>query len=113
MAEQRQAATATPAVTGHTKVVVQTPDVRVVEYTLKPGDSHPWHYHSEVSDRVYCLEGLVAMDTKEPPKTLVLRPGESCETPPRTVHHVSNAGDGRSRYLLVQALGKYDYIKTE
>ncbi len=95
------------------KVLVQTADVRVVEYTLAPGVSHPWHYHSEVSDRVYCLDGRVGIDTKTPPSKVVLRPGESHETPRNIVHHVSNAGDGPARYLLVQALGKYDYIKTE
>jgi len=66
-----------------------------------------------VSDRVYCLEGLIGVDTRTPSKRLVLRPGESCETPPKTVHRVSNAGDGTSRYLLVQALGKYDYIRID
>lgn len=112
MQEQRDAATATAKVTRHAKVVVQTADVRIVEYTLEPGDSHPWHYHSQVSDRVYCLEGLIGVDTREPAKRLVLRPGESCEVPPNTVHHVSNAGDLASRYLLVQALGKYDYVRV-
>ena len=110
MPEQRHTAAAVPRTP---KVVVQTADVRVVEYTLQPGDSHPWHYHSQVSDRLYCLEGLIGVDTRTPSKRLVLRPGESCETPPKTVHHVSNAGDGASRYLLVQALGKYDYIRAD
>ena len=95
------------------KLVVQTADVRIVEYTLKPGDRHPWHYHSEVTDRVYCLEGLIGVETRQPAKKTVLRPGESCETPPRTVHHVSNEGDGTGRYLLVQALGTYDYIRAD
>ena len=112
MQQQRPAATPNPAAIGGPKVIVQTADVRVVEYTLAPGIRHPWHYHSEVSDRVYCLEGLVGVDTQTPPAKVVLRPGESNETPPHTVHHVSNAGDGIARYLLVQALGKYDYVRT-
>ena len=112
MQQQTQAST-TPDLTRTPKVIVQTADVRIVEYTLQPGVSHPWHYHSEVSDRVYCLEGLVGVESRDPAQKLVLRPGESCETPARTVHHVSNAGDGVSRYLLVQALGKYDYIRPE
>ena len=94
------------------KVLVQTADVRIVEYTLKPGDGNPWHYHSQVSDRVYCLEGLIGVSLRQPPQRLVLRPGESHEVPPGTVHYVSNAGDGTSRYLLVQALGRYDFVRT-
>ncbi|MGH7153302.1 MAG: cupin domain-containing protein [Acetobacteraceae bacterium] len=109
MQEQQAAADAR----GSAKVVVQTADVRVVEYVLAPGDSHSWHYHSEVSDRFYCLEGAIGVDTREPARKIVLRPGESCEVVPRTVHHARNAGDGVSRYLLVQATGKYDYIRVE
>jgi quercetin dioxygenase-like cupin family protein len=113
MQDQQEAATAAPEVRRNAKLIVQTADVRIVEYTMKPGDSHPWHYHSEVTDRVYCLEGLIGVDIRQPVKRLVLRPGESSEVSPRTVHHVSNAGDGTSRYLLVQALGKYDYIRAD
>jgi quercetin dioxygenase-like cupin family protein len=113
MQERRDAAAAVGDVTRNPKVVVQTADVRIVEYRLKPGDSHPWHYHTEVTDRVYCLEGLVAVDIRQPSQRRVLRPGETSEVSPGTVHHVSNAGDGTSRYLLVQALGKYDYIRTD
>ncbi len=113
MSEQRNAATAAAEAAHRAKVVVQTADVRIVEYALKPGDANPWHYHSEVSDRVYCLEGLIGVNLQQPAKRLVLRPGESYEIPARTVHYVGNAGDGTSRYLLVQALGKYDFIRTD
>jgi quercetin dioxygenase-like cupin family protein len=99
--------------THRAKMLVQTADVRIVEYTLKPGDGNPWHYHSEVSDRVYCLEGLIGVSIQQPTKSLVLRPGESYEIPPSTVHYVGNAGDGTSRYLLIQALGTYDFIRTD
>jgi quercetin dioxygenase-like cupin family protein len=66
-----------------------------------------------VSDRIYCLEGLIGVDVQTPSQRIVLQPGENCEVPPKAVHHVSNARDGTSRYLLVQALGKYDYIRTD
>ena len=95
------------------KVITQTSDVRIVEYTLSAGDSHPWHHHSEVTDRIYCLEGLIGVDTRVPPRQFLLRPGESCEVPVGTVHQVNNAGADTGRYLLIQALGKYDYIRAD
>lgn len=95
------------------KVIAQTDNVRVVEYTLNAGARHPWHRHSEVSDRIYCLEGLIGVDLREPSRQFRLKPGENCEVPVGTVHHVSNAGDATGRYLLVQALGKYDYIRAD
>lgn len=113
MQDRQQTATAPREAPKDMKLLVQTADVRIVEYTLKQGDRHPWHSHSQVTDRVYCLEGLIGVETRRPDKKIVLRPGESCETPPNTVHHVSNAGTGTGRYLLVQALGKYDYIRAD
>lgn len=94
-------------------VIAQTSDVRIVEYTLNPGDRHPWHRHSEVTDRIYCLEGLIGVDLREPDRQFRLQPGESCQVPVGTVHHVSNPAASVSRYLLVQALGKYDYIRAD
>ncbi len=111
--EQQHVAATAPGVTRNPKVIVQTADVRVVEYTLERGARHPWHYHSQVSDRFFCLEGLIGVNNRTLSKEFLLRPGQSCEISPKTVHHVSNAGDGVSRYLLVQALGKYDYIKID
>jgi len=113
MQEQQSASEAGSGARRNLKMVVQTPDVRIVEYTLNPGDSHPWHRHSEVTDRIYCLEGLIGVDTREPPRQSLLHAGECCEIPVGTVHHVSNPGGVVGRYLLVQALGKYDYIRAD
>jgi quercetin dioxygenase-like cupin family protein len=94
-------------------LILQTADVRIVEYVLDSGDVHPWHYHSEVSDTFYCLDGLIGIETREPPSEVVLRPGEKGIVPPQVVHHVSNASAGRSRYLLIQGIGTYDYIRVD
>ncbi|HEY7576094.1 MAG TPA: cupin domain-containing protein [Acetobacteraceae bacterium] len=93
--------------------ILQTADVRVVEYLLQARDVHPWHYHSEVSDTFYCLEGLIGIETREPPAEVVLRPGERSSVPAGVVHHVRNAGDGQSRYLLLQGIGTYDYNRVD
>lgn len=53
------------------------------------------------------------MTIRTPFKETVLRLGESHEVPSNTVHRVGNDGAGISRYLLLQALGKYDFIKVE
>jgi quercetin dioxygenase-like cupin family protein len=94
-------------------LILQTADVRVVEYVLRPGDAHPWHYHSEVSDTFYCLEGLIGVEIREPATNAVLRPGEKFSVSPKVVHHVKNADAGQSRYLLLQGIGKYDFNRME
>jgi quercetin dioxygenase-like cupin family protein len=113
MPESQPAATAAPDVRRNLKMIAQTADVRIVEYTLNPGTSHPWHHHTEVTDRIYCLEGVIGVEIREPPQQYLLRPGESCEVPVGRVHHVGNPGSGTGRYLLVQALGRYDYIRAD
>lgn len=113
MDEQRAAGRVVSGASRNMKVIAQTSEVRIVEYTLNPADRHPWHRHSEVADRIYCLEGLIGVDTRDPAHQFLLQPGQSCEVPIGTVHHVSNPSPNTSRYLLVQALGRYDYIRAE
>ncbi len=113
MQSEQAAAAGLSGARRNARVIAQTSDIRIVEYTLGAGERHPWHHHTEVSDRVYCLEGLIGMDLREPSRQFRLQPGESCEVPVGTVHHVSNAGAGTGRYLLIQALGKYDYIRAD
>jgi quercetin dioxygenase-like cupin family protein len=94
------------------RIVLQTRDVRVVEYTLQPGDTHSWHHHSEVTDRFYCLEGVIEVTLRGAAQTERLRPGESFMIPPGIVHRAGNGAEGVSRYLLVQGIGHYDYVKA-
>ncbi|MGB7034895.1 MAG: hypothetical protein WBD71_05165, partial [Xanthobacteraceae bacterium] len=78
MEEQRPVGRVVSGASRNLKVITQTSDVRIVEYTLNPSDSHPWHRHSEVTDRIYRLEGLIGVDTREPPHQFLLQPGQSC-----------------------------------
>jgi quercetin dioxygenase-like cupin family protein len=113
MEEREAVAKAVPEARQGLKTIAQTPDVRIVEYTLGPGVSHPWHHHSEVSDRIYCLEGVIGVEIRQPAQRYLLHPGESCEVPVGRIHHVGNPGTATGRYLLVQALGRYDYVRAD
>lgn len=103
----------TPASTGEkTHIVVQTAEVRVVEYVLQPGANLAWHHHSAITDRFYCLEGMIEVALRDPARTQRLLPGQTLAIPPGVVHSTSNAADGISRYLLVQGVGRYDFVKA-
>jgi quercetin dioxygenase-like cupin family protein len=98
--------------------VVAGTDVQVREFVVAPGENIPWHYHSEITDWCYCLEGVVAAETRGPGghdevSTLKLLPGQSCRTGPGIVHRLTNGGDILCRYLLVQGGGKYDFNTVE
>jgi quercetin dioxygenase-like cupin family protein len=114
MTDQPPAETAAkPDVARETWVVAQTPALRVTEYVLPPGKIHQWHHHSEVTDRFYCLEGVISVERKTLRERLLLRPGESCTVTPGVVHRAGNAATGVSRYLLVQGIGRYDFVTAE
>ena len=110
MDQQPHEPSAAPTPDGKTRVIAQTPGLRVVEYVLQPGETLPWHHHSEVTDRFYCLEGLIGVELRTPAQNLLLHPGESCSVAPGIVHRSGNAAAGVSRYLLVQGVGHYDFV---
>ena len=95
------------------QVVAKGADVLVREYTLDPGEAIPWHRHSEVSDYYYGLEGIVVIETRDPPARHELGAGQFATVVPPTVHHVSNPGAQRCRFLLVQGVGRYDFVKAD
>ena len=90
--------------------ILQTQDVRVTEFMLQPGERLGWHHHSEITDRFYCLQGIISVELREPAETNVLRPGESCAVPPGRAHCPVNPADQISSYLLIQGVGRYDFI---
>jgi quercetin dioxygenase-like cupin family protein len=92
-------------------VIAKGADVLVREYVLDPGESIPWHHHTQVSDRYYCLEGTVLLETRAPTARRELHPGESASVTPPTAHHVSNPSGNPCRFLLIQGVGQYDFIK--
>ncbi len=93
-----------------TRVVASAPGVFVRELTFAPGESTPWHRHSEVSDRCYGLTGALTAE-RENAAPMVLRPGESCEIAQGTRHRLVNASGGDARVLIVQSGGRYDFIR--
>lgn len=93
-------------------VVAKGADVLVREYTLDPGEAIPWHRHSEVSDYYYGLEGMVVVETRDPAARHEITAGRSATVTPSTVHRVSNVGRQPCRFLLVQGVGKYDFVNV-
>jgi mannose-6-phosphate isomerase-like protein (cupin superfamily) len=97
----------------HIHVVAKGTDVLVREYTLDPGEAIPWHRHSEVADYYYGLEGIALIETRDPPGSHQIGAGQCATVTPPTVHHVSNPGGKPCRFLLIQGVGKYDFVKAD
>jgi quercetin dioxygenase-like cupin family protein len=41
-------------------------DVQARIFTLAPGETIPWHYHSAVTDWYFVLEGALSIETRAP-----------------------------------------------
>jgi quercetin dioxygenase-like cupin family protein len=94
-------------------VVAKSDDVLVREYTLDPGEAIPWHRHSAVTDYYYGLEGRVVVETRNPPARHELGTGQSGTVIPGTVHQVLNPAKSPCKFLLIQGVGKYDFIRED
>ena len=94
-------------------VIAKGTDVLVREYVLGPGEFIAWHHHTQVTDRYYSLEGTVLIETRVPAARRELNPGESASVTPPTAHHVSNSSGKPCRFLLIQGVGQYDFVKEE
>jgi mannose-6-phosphate isomerase-like protein (cupin superfamily) len=88
-------------------------DVQVRLLTLAPGEAIPWHHHSTVTDWYFVLEGRLAIETRPDGERRLLQVGASHKIPPGTPHQISNPSAADTRFLLVQGVGAYDFVRAE
>jgi len=86
------------------------PGFRITELQISPAQEVPWHYHSNVQDTFYVIEGQLRIFLREPKEEVRLAPGGSYSVAPRRAHLVTNGGDGSATFLVLQGIGEYDYI---
>jgi quercetin dioxygenase-like cupin family protein len=70
----------------------------------------PWHYHTNVGDTFYVLEGTIRVFMREPKEDVTLSPGQSYSLAARRPHLVVNAGDNSATFLILQGIGEYDFV---
>ena len=92
------------------ELVEQVPNLRVVVFTLAAGQCVPWHIHTQITDKFFCLEGPMTVEHRGELATAELNVGDSYVVTPNTPHRVSGKEGGRCRFLLVQGIGTYDFI---
>jgi quercetin dioxygenase-like cupin family protein len=91
------------------EVILETGNVRVRIMVLDANEATVWHFHSEVTDRMLCLEGLVSVEYQGPRESIELACGERCEVAVTRAHRVVNMTPETAKYLLVQGVGRYDF----
>jgi quercetin dioxygenase-like cupin family protein len=87
-------------------------DVQARLFTLAPGETIPWHFHSAVTDWYFVLEGRLSIETRAPGDRQLLTVGSTYKIAPKTAHLVANRSDADTRFLLVQGVGRYDFLRV-
>jgi len=83
---------------------------RINELQLSPTQKVPWHYHSNVQDTFYVLEGRIHVFMREPKEDVALGPGQTFTLAPRRPHLVTNVGTTSATFLVLQGIGEYDFV---
>ena len=83
---------------------------RISELQISPTQKVPWHYHSNVQDTFFVLEGTIRVFVREPKEDVTLTRGQTYTVPPRRPHLVVNAGDSSATFLVLQGIGDYDFV---
>jgi len=87
-------------------------DVQARLFTLAPGETIPWHFHSAVTDWYFVLAGTLSIETRAPADRRELAIGETYHIAPKTAHLISNRSNADTRFLLVQGGGAYDFLRV-
>jgi len=88
----------------------ERPGFRISELQLSKTQKVPWHYHSNVQDTFYVLEGRIRIYLQDPKQDVTLSPGETYSVRPRRAHLVTNGGEGSATFLVLQGIGEYDFV---
>lgn len=91
------------------EILIQTDQARVRIMHLSPHESNDWHYHTEVTDDIFCLMGIIVVRMQDPEEEIRLSPGQRCQVRTGRIHQVENPDKSGSSYLLVQGIGRYDF----
>jgi quercetin dioxygenase-like cupin family protein len=88
----------------------ERPGFRISELQLSPTQQVPWHFHTNIQDTFYVLEGELRLFLRDPKEDVRLRPGETYAVRPGRAHLVTSAGTGSVTFLVLQGIGEYDYV---
>ena len=86
------------------------PGFRIQELRISAKQKVPWHYHNNVQDAFYVLEGELRIFLREPKEEVRLRPGETYSVKPKRAHLVTNGGEAPATFFVLQGIGEYDFV---
>jgi len=88
----------------------ERPGFRINELQISRTQQVPWHYHSNIQDTFYVIEGCLRLFLRDPKEEVRLGPGDTFSVRPRRPHLVANGGDVSATFLVLQGIGEYDFV---
>ena len=89
---------------------LERPGFRVSELQISATQQVPWHYHNNIQDTFYIINGRIRLFLREPKQEVTLGPGETYSVAPGRPHLVANGGEASATFLVLQGIGEYDYV---
>jgi mannose-6-phosphate isomerase-like protein (cupin superfamily) len=86
------------------------PGFRITELQISTSQKVPWHYHNNIQDTFYVVEGTLRIFLQEPKEEVRLTRGQTYAVPPKRPHLVTNGGDASAVFLVLQGIGEYDFV---
>jgi quercetin dioxygenase-like cupin family protein len=88
----------------------ERPGFRISELQIGPHQQVPWHFHSNIQDTFYVLQGQLRIFLRDPKEDVRLGPSETYSVRAGRPHLVTNAGRMSAVFLVLQGIGEYDYV---
>lgn len=92
-----------------TDILAATSELRVLHLTLLPEQEVPWHRHPANADLFIGLTGRFTVYTQNFPSQ-PMEPAQHFNVPAMEPHRVVNESDSPCTFLVIQGVGRYDYI---
>jgi quercetin dioxygenase-like cupin family protein len=86
------------------------PGFHITELQISPTQKVPWHYHTNIQDTFYVLEGNIRLFLRDPKEEIRLGPAQTYSVAPQRPHLVTNGGETSATFLVLQGIGEYDFV---
>lgn len=94
----------------HRELHLERPGFRINELKISPSQKVPWHFHTDIQDTFYVIEGQINIFMQKPKEKIKLSPTETYSVSAGRPHLVTNAGKTSATFLVLQGVGEYDYV---
>src|SRR6266566_4114716 len=86
------------------------PGFRINEIQISPKQKVPWHYHNNIQDAFYVLEGKIRIFLRDPKEEVRLGPGETFSVRPKRPLLVLSCADSSPTFLVLQGTWQDDFL---